>query len=179
MTPAWRRFRVPATASLGPRMPCRPLLALGLLLAAAFAAGCGSEDPELIPQTRAAALTETLDEVAAACDAEEPREARAAVAAANQQVSELPRRVDAELRRNLRDWLAHIQDRIQRDCEPEEEETPTPDPTETPTPEPTATPTPEPTETPTPEPTETPVPEPTVEPTVEPPGEGGVPAPEG
>ena len=158
-------------------MPRRLLLALGLLLPVAFAAGCGSEEPELIPQTRAAALTETLDEVTAACDAEEPDKARAAVAAANQQVSELPRRVDAELRRNLRDWLGHIDDRIERDCEPEEEETPTPDPTETPTPEPTETPTPEPTETPTPEPTETPTAEPTADP-VEPPGNGGVPAPE-
>ena len=159
-------------------MPCRPLLALGLLLPIAFAAGCGSEEPELIPQTRAAALTSTLDEVATACEAEEPGEARAAVEAANQQVSELPRRVDAELRRNLREWLAHIEDRIDNDCEPEEEE-PTPTATPTPTAEPTETPTPEPTETPTAEPTETPTAEPTVEPTVEPPGNGGVPAPEG
>jgi hypothetical protein len=156
-------------------MPRRPLLALGLLLSVMPVAGCGSEDPELIPQTRASALTSTIDEIAAACDANDTAKAKAAVQAANQQVSELPRRVDAELKRNIRDWLVHIDDRIDEDCKAEEETpTPTPSPTETPTPEPTETPTPEPTETPTPEPTETP----TATPTVEPPGDGGVLAPE-
>ena len=139
-------------------------------------AGCGSEDPELIPQTRASALTSTIDEITAACDDNDTAKAKAAVQTANRQVSELPRRVDGELRRNIRDWLRHIDDRIDRDCKAEETPTATPEPTETPTPEPTetATPTPEPTETPTPEPTETPTPTPTVEP----PGDGGVIAPE-
>jgi hypothetical protein len=158
-------------------MPRRPLLALGLLLMAVPAAGCGSEDPELIPQNRASALTSTIDEIQAACDDQKPDEAKAAVQAANQQVSELPRRVDTALKRNIRDWLDHIDSRIDRDCEPKEEEetpTPTPSPTETPTPTPTETPTPTPTETPSPTPTETPPPEPTVEP----PGDGGVLAPE-
>jgi hypothetical protein len=115
-------------------MPRRPLLALGLLLAAVPAAGCGSEDPELIPQTRASALTSTIDEIQAACDDQDTAKAKAAVQAANQQVSELPRRVDAELRRNIRDWLNHIDDRIDQDCEPdeEEEETATPSPTASP-----------------------------------------------
>ena len=148
-------------------MPRRPLLALGLLLAVISVAGCGSEDPEFIPQTRASALTSTIDEITAACDAEDPAKAKAAVEAANQQVSELPRRVDAKLKRNIRDWLSHIDDRIERDCKAEETPTPTPSATETPTPEPTETPTPEPTETPTPEPTEVP--------TVEPGGGTGVP----
>jgi hypothetical protein len=157
-------------------MPRRPILALGLLLAVIPMAGCGSEDPELIPQTRASALTSTIDEIKAACDAEDPAKAKAAVQAANQQVSELPRRVDRELKANVRDWLDHIDGRIDRDCKAEEEETPTPSPspTETPTPSPTDTPTPEPTETPAPEPTETLAPEETVEP----PGDGGVLAPE-
>ena len=155
-------------------MPRRPSLALGLLLVAVPLAGCGSDDPELIPQTRASALTSTIDEITAACDANDTAKAKAAVEAANQQVSELPRRVDAQLKRNIRDWLAHIDDRIERDCKAEETPTPTPSATETPTPEPTETPTPEPTETPTPEPTETPTPTPTVEP----PGGGGVIAPE-
>ena len=74
-------------------MPRRPILALGLLLAVIPVAGCGSEDPELIPQTRASALTSTIDEITAACDAEDPAKAKAAIEAANQQVSELPRRV--------------------------------------------------------------------------------------
>ena len=157
-------------------MPRRPSLALGLLLVAVPLAGCGSEDPELIPQTRASALTLTIDEIQSACDDNDTAKAKAAVQAANQQVSELPRRVDAELKRNIRNWLNHIDDRIEQDCK--EEETPTPTPTETetetPTPSPTDTPTPEPTETATPEPTQTATPEPTVEP----PGNGGVPAPE-
>jgi hypothetical protein len=160
-------------------MPRRPLLALGLLLAAVPVAGCGSEDPELIPQNRASALTTTIDEIAAACDDEDTAKAKAAVQAANQQVSELPRRVDGELKRNIRDWLDHIDERIERDCEPQEEEetaTPSPTPTETPTPTPTETPTPTPTETPTPTPTATEAPP--EETPVEPPGDGGVLAPE-
>jgi outer membrane biosynthesis protein TonB len=156
-------------------MRCRPTLALGLLLAV-LAAGCGSEEPELIPQARAGQLTATVDEIAGACADEDPDRARAAIAAANQLVSELPRRVDDRLVANVRDWLSHIEDRLSRDCRAEP--TPTPEPTETATPEPTETPTPEPTETATPEPTETPPPEPTPEVTVEPPGDGGVSAPE-
>ncbi|MGH2969819.1 MAG: hypothetical protein ACRDK0_12255 [Solirubrobacteraceae bacterium] len=158
-------------------MPRRPSLALGLLLAV-FAAGCGSDDRELIPQNRAGQLTAAVDEIAKACEAEDPAAARAAVAAANQQVSELPRAVDSELRANLREWLRHIDDGIDSDCEAAEE-SPTPTATPSATETPTETPTPEPTETPTPEPTETPEPEPTPEETVEPPGNGGVPAPEG
>ena len=159
-------------------MPRRPSLALGLLLAV-LGAGCGSDEPELLSPSRASQLTATVDKIAQACDDEDPGKARAAVVAANQQVSELPRRVDASLKRNLRDWLTYISDRVERDCEPqekEEEETPTatPEATQTATPEPTETATPEPTETATPEPTETATPDAPVEP----PGEGGVPAPE-
>jgi outer membrane biosynthesis protein TonB len=142
-------------------MPRRPLLALGLLLAVVLMAGCGSENPELLTESRASALTSTVDEITAACEDNDAAKAKAAVQAANQQVSELPRRVDSELKSNLRDWLDHIDDRIDEDCAEEE-------------PEPTETATPEPTETATPEPTETPVPTPTVEP----PGDGGVIAPE-
>ena len=157
-------------------MPRRPPLALGLLLAVIPLAGCGKENPELIPATRASALTSTIDEITSACEANDTAKAKAAVQAANQQVSELPRRVDSELKSNIRQWLRHIDGRIDQDCAKEEEETPTPSPspTETATPEPTETATPEPTETATPEPTETATPEPTVEP----PGDGGVLAPE-
>jgi outer membrane biosynthesis protein TonB len=162
-------------------MSRRPFLVLGLLLAAAIASGCGREEQTLIPQSRAAELTATVDQITQACDDEEPDKARAAATAANQQVSELPRRVDAELRRNLRDWIAHIEGRIDRDCEAEEEETPEPTPSATETPSPTPSPTETPEETATPEPTPEPTtePPPEGEPTVEPPGEGGVPAPEG
>src|SRR5215218_5657971 len=84
-------------------MPRRPILALGLLLAVIPMAGCGSEDPELIPQTRASALTSTIDKISAARDDNDPAKAKAAVQAANQQVSELPRRVNAQLKENVRD----------------------------------------------------------------------------
>jgi membrane-bound lytic murein transglycosylase len=156
-------------------MPRRSSLALGLLLAAIPLAGCGKENPELIPQDRASALTSTIDEINSACDAKDTAKAKAAVEAANQQVSELPRAVDAELKRNIRQWLRHIDDRVDQDCAKQEESTPTaaPTATETATPEPTETPTPTPTETATPTPTETP----SATPTVEPPGDGGVLAP--
>jgi outer membrane biosynthesis protein TonB len=159
-------------------MSRRPFLVLGLL-AAAFAGGCGREEQNLIPQARAAELTAAVDQIERACESEDADRAHAAVTAANQQVSELPRRVDAELKRNVRDWLNHIDERIDRDCKAEETPTPTPEATETPT----ETPTPTPTETPEATPTPTATPEPTTEPPaappVEPPGEGGVPAPEG
>jgi hypothetical protein len=160
-------------------MPRRRSLALGLLLAAVPLAGCGSENPKLIPQSDAGALSSTVDEIAAACDDHDTTKAKTAVTAANQQVSELPRRVDAKLRRNLQEWLSHIEDRIDRDCkseEPSPTSTATPSATETPTETATPSPTPTETETPTPTPTESPTPSPTS--TVEPPGNGGVPAPE-
>ncbi len=157
-------------------MPRRPTLALGLLLAV-LAAGCGSEEPELITETRASQLTTAVDAITEACDAEQPDRARAAVTAASELVTELPRRVDPALRNNLREWLSHIEGRLDRDCKAAEE-SPTPTATPSATEAPTETPTPEPTETPAPEPTETPPPEPTPDVTVEPPGNGGVPAPE-
>jgi hypothetical protein len=129
------------------------LLVFGLLLLALFAAGCGSENPHMIPQERASSLTAAVDDIRAACDDNDAAKARAAVDAANQQVSELPREVSTGLKRNLRDWISHIEDRIGRDCE--KAETPTATPTETPT------------ETPTPTATPTQTPD-----------EGGVPAPE-
>src|ERR671932_315096 len=150
-------------------MPRRPLLVVGLLLAAS-ASGCGSDNPRLIPQTRAAALTDTVDRIGQACDDHDPAKARAAILAANQQVSALPRRVDASLKANLRQWLTYMQGRVNRDCKRKEEKTPTPSPSPSPSPTPSATPA-------TPTPTPSPVPTPGT--TVEPPGTGGVPAPEG
>ena len=157
-------------------MPRRAFLALGLL-PAALASGCGSDNPELIPQTRAAALTETVDQIGQACDDEDPVKARAAIVAANQQVSTLPRKTDQELKDNLREWLDYMQGRVNRDCKAQEKTpTPSPSPSETPTPSPTETPTPSPTASATPSATATATPPPGA--TVEPPGNGGVPAPE-
>jgi outer membrane biosynthesis protein TonB len=144
-------------------------------------AGCGQDDRRLIDEARSEQLTAAVDGIEAACADQDPQAARAAVDEANAQVNELPRRVDEGLKDNMREWLGQIESRLERDCAPEEEETPTPTPvpTETPPPTPTPTPTEEPTPEPTPEETpppeeeeEEPVPEPTVDPG------GGVPAPD-
>jgi hypothetical protein len=152
------------------------LLALGPLLAA-LVAGCGQSNPALIPATRASALNATADQITQACDAHDTIKAKAAVAAANRQVSALPRKTDASLRQNLRDWLTHISDRVDRDCKEQASTTPTatPSATDTPTPSPSPSPTETPTQTPTPSPSAAP----SSTPTVEPPGNGGVSAPEG
>jgi outer membrane biosynthesis protein TonB len=155
-------------------MRLRATLALGLVV---LMAGCGQDDAGLIPEDRAQALVQTVDQIETACADEDPIEARRIVDEAAAQVNELPRTVDDELQRNLRQWIRQIERRLDRDCEAQPEETATP--TETPTPEATETPTPEPTETPTPEPTETPTATETPAPTETPPAdEGGVPAPD-
>jgi hypothetical protein len=152
----------------------RATLALALA-AAALAAGCGQDNERLIPEDRATALVETVDRIQSACADEDAIEAQQQVDEARAQITELPRRVDGKLRRNMQEWLDQIERRINRDCEPEEEETPEPTATETavPTETPTATETATPTPTETPTATETPAP-------TETPGqdEGGVPAPE-
>jgi hypothetical protein len=159
-------------------MPRRRSLALGLLLTAIPLAGCGSDNPELIPQSRASALSSTVDEIAAACDAHDTAKAKAALTTANQQVSTLPRRVNAKLRKNLQDWLNHIDSRLDQDCKASKSPTPTatPSATESPTETPTPSATQTPTETATPSPTASASPSPT--PTVSPPGNGGVSAPD-
>ena len=154
----------------------RATLALALVVAA-LAAGCGQDNRALIPQDDAQAMLETLERVESACTDEDPGEALAAADELTAQVNSLPRRIDDRLHDNLRDWAGHIQRRVDRSCEPQEEETPEPTPTETPEPTPTETPEPTPTETVVPEPTETAVPPET--PAPQPGGEGGVPAPEG
>jgi cell division septation protein DedD len=157
----------------------RALLALMPALAV-LAAGCGQDDPSLIPEDRAAALVETVDQIESACADQDAIKTQRQVDEARSQITELPRRVDDGLKQNMQDWLDRIERRIDSDCEPEEpEETATPEatetavPTETATPEPTETATPEPTETAAP--TETASPEPTETPGTD---EGGVPAPE-
>lgn len=149
------------------------------LVAAAFAAGCGQDNRALIPQDNAQAMLDSVDRVDSACADDDAGAARDAADELTTQVNELPRAVDDELQANLREWAEHIQRRAGRDCEPEEEETPTPtataEPTETPAPTETPTETPTPTETAPPEPTVTAVP---TEPPPEGGDEGGVPAPE-
>jgi hypothetical protein len=146
------------------------------LVAAVLLAGCGQTNTALIPEDRAQALLDTVDQVQSACDDGDTQEAQKAVADLSASVNELPRKVDGKLKRNLRAWVTQVQRRIDRDCKAEE--TPTPSPTETETP--TATETPEPTETATPTPTvtETPAPTETAAPT-ETPDTGGAPGPDG
>ena len=149
------------------------LIAVGL--SALVLAGCGSENEALIPPNDADRLSTLVADAGAASAAGECDTARRTVREAEQQLDGLPSKTSRRLKRNLRDWLDHLDARIADECSAEPEETPEPTPTAEPTA--TATPTPEPTETatPTPEPTETATPEPTV--TVDP-GTGGEGGPE-
>jgi hypothetical protein len=164
-------------------MPFRSsLLAAGL--GALVLAGCGSENAALIPQNDADQLTALVAEAGDASAAGDCARAARAVTEAERQLSGLPRKTDARLKQNLKDWLDHLAGRIESDCEePEPDETATPSPTDA-----TPTPSPTPTETATPVPTETATPEPTatIDPGTggeatpeEPSGTGGVPPEEG
>src|SRR4051812_40811248 len=103
----------------------RALLALALA-SAALAAGCGQDNPRLIPEDRAQALVDTVDQIESACSEEDVIEAQRQVDEARAQITELPRRVDPKLKQNMQDWLDQIQRRLERDCKPEPDETPTP-----------------------------------------------------
>jgi len=152
-----------------------------LLVAALIAlAGCGRDNPALIPTDDAERLTALVNEIAGQVQAGECETAAATAAELGDAIEALPDRVSNRLERNLGEWTERVQTRVPRDCEPAE---PAPTPTPTPTPAPTEVPTEEPTPEPTPEPTTTPepTPEPTAEPTAQPepepePGDGpGVP----
>jgi cell division septation protein DedD len=152
------------------------LLPFGLaLVAALILTACGGSSTKLIPEDRAQELKDTVDLIAQRVSDEKCSEAESALRRARNQVSELPRSVDAGLKDNLNEWLDQVGSKIPDDCKPAETPTPTATETATETPTPTATETA--TETPTPTATETPTPTPTptVEvPTVEPPDSGGV-----
>jgi cell division septation protein DedD len=153
-------------------MRFRPLLiAAGL---SALLAGCGSENERLIPQDNADQLSALVADAGEQSAAGECDAASRTVRDAELQLDELPRRTSKQLKDNLSEWLAYLDEQIGEECEAEPEETVTPEPTPsaTETPEPTATSTPTPTETPSPSPSPSPTtsPEPTV--TVDP-GTGG------
>jgi outer membrane biosynthesis protein TonB len=162
----------------------RVILPLALAALAALAVGCGQEgnNRNLIPAERAQTLVQTADEIQAACDDSDMDKARAAVQEAENQINELPPRVDDRLEQNMQEWLQRISRRLERDCAAEETATPEPTVTEEPTETATSTPTPTPTPTATPEepaPTETAQPE---QPGDEGDGNGGgaeAPTPEG
>ncbi len=143
-----------------------------VIAAAAFLAGCGQSNPELIPQSDAETMVAAADKITAACDASDRSEVRRQLRVINREIEGLPRATDTALKENLAAWAARIEERVTRDCADEEEETPTPTPTDTPAETATPTETPEETSTPedtaTPEPTEAPTQEPTPEPTTTP-----------
>jgi outer membrane biosynthesis protein TonB len=161
----------------------RRLPLLGVLVVAVLA-GCGQSNPDLIPQSNAKALQATADKITDACSSEDRSEARAQIRSAQRQIDQLPRAVDAKLKKNLQAWIDRIESRIPDDCRTEATPTPTEEATETPTPTETATETPTetPTETATPTPTATATPTatPTEAPTeapTEPPADTATPAP--
>ena len=152
-----------------------PLFAIWL--GALALAGCGGENRALIPQDRADQLVSLVEEAGDASASGDCDAARRTVREAELELNGLPRRTDAALKRNLADWLAHLDAEIEGTCGRDEEAEATA--TSTATPEETETPAPTPAETETPTPTETPVPTETPAPTVAPdPGTGGEPAPE-
>jgi hypothetical protein len=138
------------------RVLMRRALLAPALVAAALLAGCGGTNDDLIPEDRAQALETALDQVQSACSEGNEQDAQAAIDDLSARVNELPRKVNAKLKRNMRQWVKQIDDRADNDCQPEETPTPTPTETETPTPTETATPTETPTATETATPTETP-----------------------
>ena len=152
-----------------PRLLLGPVLAAALLLSA-----CGGENPRMLPQDRAQALSEKVDEIGQRTSDEDCEGAEAAVQEARAQVTELPQSVSVRLRANLLEWVNHLAQEVPKDCKPKEEETPTPSAAPEETPTPSATPEETPTEEPTPDATEAPPPEEEPAPTVEPPGTGGV-----
>lgn len=151
------------------------LAVLGLI--ALLAAGCGSENRALIPQHNAQQLTDLIDEADQAnadgnCDTATSR-----VQAAQSELSGLPAATDRQLKRNLRQWLEHLQEEIAKECKaPQPEESATPEASQTATPEATETATPEPSASPEPSPSATASPEPTT--SDGDPSTGGVGAPE-
>jgi hypothetical protein len=159
--------------------------ALGVALAAAaLAAGCGQENPRLIPQSDSDQLVAAVDRIQSACASHDAEEARQAVDDAKAIANGLPRRVDNRLEDNIGEWLDHIESRVNRDCKAEETATPEPTETAAPTEAPTETPAPTETATPTETPTKTPEPTETAAPTETPsatetPDSGGAAAPQG
>jgi hypothetical protein len=131
-------------------------------LCALLASGCGSDNRALIPQRNADQLNSLIDEAAQASAAGKCDTAATRVKSAQSELSGLPAATDRQLKRNLRDWLNHLEQTIADQCKaPPAEETATPEPTETATPEPTETATPSPTASPSPTPSATASPSPT------------------
>ena len=141
----------------------RSLLLAGLV-GVTVLAGCGGDDRRLIPENDAQSRLAAVDDVEQACGENDVEAASRAVAKARERVRELPASVDRKLKRNLRDWVDQVDERLDQDCAEEEEPTPTATATATATETAEPTPTPTPSPTPTATATETPPPEETVVP---------------
>ena len=112
-------------------------------LCALLASGCGSENRKLIPQRNADELTSLIDGAAQANAAGKCDTAASRVQAAKSALNGLPAATDRRLKRNLRDWIDHLEQTIEDECTaPQAEKTATPEASETATPEPSATATP-------------------------------------
>ena len=139
-----------------------PSLLAVLGVCALLAVGCGGENRALIPQRNADQLTAFIDEAADANAAGECDSAARAAGDAERELNGLPTSTDKKLKRNLRDWLTHLQEQIATECKaPQAEETATPEASETASPEPTESATPSPTASPEPTPSATASPAPT------------------
>jgi hypothetical protein len=151
-------------------MRLRPMLLTAGLCALALA-GCGKENPKLIPQSDADRLTTLVQEAGDAsatgsCDA-----ARRAVREAEHQLAGLPRTTSRSLKANIRDWLDLLDRDIKNECgKKSATPTATATATETASPEPTESATPSATTSPSPTPSPSVSPTPTV--TIDP-GTGG------
>jgi hypothetical protein len=142
------------------RFPAQ-LLAAGLCVVAL--AGCGKENPKLIPQSDADRLTALVQQAGDASGVGSCDGARRAVREAEHQLAGLPRKTSKSLKANIRDWLALLDRDIRDECG-KQSATPTATPGETTTPEPTETATPSATATPTQTPSATPAPTVTIDP---------------
>jgi hypothetical protein len=130
-----------------------------ILLLAAVAvvlSGCGSSGRNLLTQRNADSMTKYLDKIEASLGKNPPdcEAARRAAASGGTQARALPNRVDPELKTNLADWFAHLQDQTRQECN--RLNAPSATPTATATTEPSSTPTAEPSATSTPDKTATP-----------------------
>jgi outer membrane biosynthesis protein TonB len=150
-------------SSLTRPMP-RALAALAVV-AALLGAGCASDNRRLIPEDDAEDLKATVEQIATSAAEGDCDAARRQVQDAKQQVTTLDRSVARGLRTDLTNWLDHIEQRLPRDCEEQQEEEPEETQTPNPTPAETETATPAPTETATAVPTEVPTEAPTEAPT--------------
>ena len=105
------------------------------LVAVLGLSGCGAkENPALLTAGDAETLLARFDEAEEAVADGECNDARRALADAGRQVARLPERTSARLRRQLTEFVDHLEGEVADACEPKEEEkTPTPEPTEEPT----------------------------------------------